>query len=205
MDTLARKEKALIDTAVARLGLAEVYEVVLASSLNCTEEYKALLASVEKAVGTSADPYFKYEACDIEFFRLHKKAKVKLSWVIDIKHAPKFDERAFDQFYTELFGKSMAFIYTIPGRTFDKRRPKVSPYVSVPDEKRVLIEGKDWKEILGTWKDSNKEAFEHLEKITTEFEKLFPSVATDEKTIEAKVARIIECIFLKESFSAVKA
>lgn len=193
---LALQTKYLVETMVTRLGIQDHYEVVLASEFDGTPEYQGILREVEVKAEVSANDYFKHEAADIEFFRRKSSGLIKLSWVLDDSRKTHLDERAFDAFYTSIFGEHISFIYTVSGKRFEKSRRNVSPYVSTPREARVLIADDTWVSKIGEWKHVDPKTYIHLTNIVLAFEELFGRDYAGDLLIEEKIQKIIKrCFF----------
>jgi hypothetical protein len=193
---LALQTKYLVDTMVTRLGIQDHYEVVLASDFDATPEYQSLLREVDGRAGAFGNDYFRHEAADIEFFRRKSSGLIKLSWTLDDFRKTHHDERAFDAFYTSIFGEHVSFIYTVSGKRFEKSRRNVSPYVSTPGEARVLIADDSWVSKIGEWKHVDPKTYIHLTNIVFAFEELFGRDYAEDLLIEEKIQKIINrCFF----------
>lgn len=150
-DTHAKSNKLFSDDVVDRrthdvketmlrvasnMGLVD-FEVMLASDFDTSPEYMEIYQSF----GTDKHEYVKREVADMEWYRKQKGVAIKLGWIIQASETELgFDERVFDREYKATIGECLSFMYLKPGRTFDKSRPKVSPYIHVSNETRILLE-----------------------------------------------------------------
>jgi len=135
VDYQANVAKETLERMAENLRL-ENFEVLLASEFDQTPEYRAIY----ERINTSKHDYVKREVADIEWYRRNKGVTIKLGWIIQATETRLgFDERVFDREYEAIIGKKLSFVYLEPGRTFDKSRPKVSPYIHIPGETRILL------------------------------------------------------------------
>lgn len=132
---LAQQYKTVI-RSVAKIVHAPI-KVVLASSIDKTKAYQKILGSIETQKGA----YVQRELADMLWYRGRRNVRLKLGWLISEKRVKEgFDERLFDQEFARACDGNFSFAYTVPGRTFDRARQRVSPYVSIPGEQRILIQ-----------------------------------------------------------------
>ncbi|MBI2610476.1 hypothetical protein HYW60_00860 [Candidatus Kaiserbacteria bacterium] len=137
--------------------IAEVVGVPLivqrSSSFDASPEYRSLLENVHSEKGE----YVKREMSDILWYRTKHNVSLKLGWLIDPSAKRMgFDERLFDTEFLSHCDTNMDFAYTVSGRTFDRKRSRVSPYVAVPGETRLLFKkGEDaqskYEQGLNNW------------------------------------------------------
>lgn len=170
------------------------YVPLLASSFDKDPKYLKILRSIN----TDDHEYVRREWADIEFLRRHHGLRLKLSWTIGANvREVGFDERLYDLRFRDITGQPMSFVYLLPGRTLDVARPKVSPYISVAGERRILLQhGED---VVGKIKEAQeaqgnqlKGSIKHLAQIVALFEELKGSVKGG--TTEEKVQTIIDMI-----------
>ncbi|KKQ74424.1 MAG: hypothetical protein US96_C0032G0003 [Candidatus Woesebacteria bacterium GW2011_GWB1_38_5b] len=193
VDAMATKMTDVCRRAAQLLRIEGIYLPIKSSEIDTKPEY----LEVFQAIQTEDHEYVRREWADIEYLRRHRNLQLKLSWTIGPKvNKIGFDERLYDLRFREVMGQSMSFVYLWPGRTMDKDRPKVSPYISIPGERRILIQkGEDVaakmreaEEAFGA--DSLKSVKEHLRNIVALFEELHGSVEGD--STAAKVQTIID-------------
>ncbi|MFC1790368.1 hypothetical protein ACFLZP_02720 [Patescibacteria group bacterium] len=175
------------------LGLGHV-QVFLASQLPNDSLRKKLSSQVAKA---KVNEYVKKEVVDIEWFRQTHQVCLKIGWTIQSSEAELGnDERVFDQAHQKTFGKPISFVLLKPGRTFDKSRQKVSPYISIPGEKRLMLTKDEpvkekIKQFSQGWEDDHWGGTrKHLRFITRLFEQLFGSLTG--LSLEEKIGFIIK-------------
>jgi hypothetical protein len=83
--------------------------------------------------------YLRLEVADCLWLRQNYNLKVKMGWTMAKSIAIEGnDERFFDAKIKE-FLPDLNFIHLEPGWTFDPLRPRVSPYISVAGENRLLL------------------------------------------------------------------
>lgn len=122
--------------------------------------------------------YLKHEVADCLFFQETENLRLKLGWTMHkgievIGH----DERFFDQ-EIDKFCPDLSFIHLKSGHTFNKNRPRVSPYLRVKGEKRILLKKNEKvkekiEEAVKEWPDrSLGGAINHLASIVRAFERL---------------------------------
>jgi tyrosyl-tRNA synthetase len=134
----AGETKEILEAIASNLGL-DNFNVVLSSSFDQSPEYKTIL---KKFDGSDKHDYVKHEMADMEWYRSRYDVNLKAGWIISSKDVKiGSDERLFDEEYKRINGDDkLSFIYTKPGRTFDAQRPKVSPYIQIPGENRIILD-----------------------------------------------------------------
>lgn len=178
------------------LGMEAAYMPLRASDIDTSPEYLEILNSIQ----SDDHEYVRREWSDIEYLRRHHDLRMKLSWTIGPKvNKVGFDERLYDLRFREVMGQSMSFIYLLPGRTLDVNRPKVSPYISIQGERRILLQpGEDVSKKFEEAEEAQGEgkmqsAKEHLANIVSLFEGIHGNVLGT--TAEEKVQAIINEAF----------
>ncbi len=184
VDALSRSIKTVSTKIAIKLGLAGVYSNVLSSEIHQSPVFDTLLDAAGDLEGLQMPlgslNYVRTQLADMEYFRQHHRVRLKLSWVVKQKplHKSKgFDERLFDNAYTQVFGELLSYVYTLSGRTFDPEKPRASPYVVTDTSSRVMLwPGEDVRAKLGKLLQrigsTSKEAFEHMCSIVKELETL---------------------------------
>ncbi|MDO8584159.1 MAG: hypothetical protein Q7R83_03200 [bacterium] len=110
--------------------------VRLSSEFDTTADYRAMLATVH----TDKSEYVQRELTDMLWYRKTCGVSLKLGWLIQATEtALGFDERLYDREFRTQCDARMSFAYVAAGRTLDPKRMKVSPYISVADEHRILL------------------------------------------------------------------
>lgn len=196
----AEEQARLFKNLAASVGLADVYQVQLASSIREDPYFQQVLAGLEHI----PDQYVRNQAADVHYFHTRHQAAVKLSWHMPSKKVGK-DERYFDQLYREKANStSMSFIYCPPGRTFQSDRQNVCPYSSIEGEERILMKAgaviPDFEAF--TSKDKHKLATKaHLQEIVNGFESTFLNLQGT--TLKEKIIEIIDMSLQPREFSGV--
>ena len=182
---------------VAQLvGMGEVFTPILASGFHESPDY----LEVYNGIKSDDHEYVRREWADIEFLRRQYGLRVKLSWIVDPKTKKiGFDERLYDRRFREVMGQAMSFLYIWAGRTLDRDRQKASPYISIPGERRIMLQPGECVQAkldeadltYGEGKLTATHA--HLATIVAEFEGLFGTV--NGTTTAEKVQSIIDATF----------
>lgn len=192
IDRLAQNTREALLRMANNLGL-ENFEVILASEFDQAPEYQ----EIYRVLGTGKHDYVRREIADIEWYRQYRGLTLKVGWIIQsLETNLGFDERIFDREYTKEVGKDVSFIYLKAGRTFDKARPKASPYIHISSEQRLLlVRGEDVKLKLATaekiWGDKRLGgAMGYFADIVRLYEKLIESLGRI--SLEDKIEAIID-------------
>ncbi len=112
-------------------------EVRMSSEFDTTIKYKEIFDSIN----TDKGEYMQRELTDILWYRETCNVHLKLGWLLQPKNNGNgFDERVFDKEFCNQCDDKMSFAYTVPGKTLDVKRSKVSPYVSISSESRILFD-----------------------------------------------------------------
>lgn len=192
VDRQANVVKETLKRMAQNLGL-EDFEILLASEFDQTPEYR----DIYKGIDTNKHDYVRREVSDMEWYNRYKGVVVKLGWIIQATETDLgFDERVFDREYKATIGGNLSFVYLKPGRTFDKSRPKVSPYIHIPGEARILLKANE--DVKTKIAEAEKRlgdkhlggARRHLTNIVRLYEKLFGSLGNI--PFEDKIQTIID-------------
>lgn len=168
------------------------FEILVASNAAQLESFQLII----KQLPPLENQYLRQELADIIWLTQNKNLGIKLGWTIDNSIRPSgHDERFFDTKLLSIQKIPVSFIFSGAGRTFDPNRPKASPYISVRDESRLLIEPQEdvsrkFREAevrLGVLSCNGVKR--HLADIVRLFEKLF--VKLPEMTLEEKIQFIL--------------
>jgi len=99
----------------------------------------------DSILAANRDPgYFKQQYSGMAYFEKQENCAVKIGWCFGEKGAKEqFSEAGFDKEFVEAspgneFG-NLKFVYTSPGRTFDKTASRSSPYVSLDPSVRLML------------------------------------------------------------------
>ncbi len=195
VELLARKRRQLFQKMAKNFGFNR-YEVVQASDFDNTDRYKAILNRIPKL----GHEYVRRELTDIEWFRQQKGVVIKMGWIIQAtKTLLGFDERLFDSKYAETLGNNMCFLYVRAGRTFNRRRPKASPYIHLEGENRILLKPDEDVELkFARAEESLKDkhlggARKHLNYILRLYQELVSPLSRG--STEERIAEVISTIF----------
>ena len=189
--TLAKSKQKLTDVCqkiIEQLNLNN-FSIIFASEISLLPSFQQILSELP----VIENQYLRQEIADVIWLSRHENLIAKLGWSLESKPNSKgHDERFFDLEIQKFLDKPVQFIHLEAGRTFDPLRPKVSPYIAVEGENRILLEsGEKVSEKIGV---ANKESLAHLAKIVSLFEKLFGTIDSD--TLPAKIQFIIDKIML---------
>lgn len=176
VDQRAASVRSTLDKVAANLELPD-FHVVLSSEFDSRPEYLGILASFEES---PEHEYVKREMADMEWYKQQHGVALKLGWIIQAKETGLgFDERLFDREYLRLRGPELSFVYAKAGRTFDKSRPKASPYIQIAGERRLVIDPvedaklKIDEAIAALGDETLGGAIKHLNNIVRLYEKLY--------------------------------
>ncbi|MBI5465107.1 hypothetical protein HY946_00665 [Candidatus Gottesmanbacteria bacterium] len=186
IENATTKTKSTLQKVITNFNLTN-FELLLASQISQEPEFQTII--LEKLPKISNE-YLRLEIADSLFFQKRDDLKIKLGWTMqknnrEIGH----DERFFDR-QIKSFCPDLSFVHLKPGRTFNKERQRVSPYLSVNGESRILLEkGEDVRKKINfakkDWPDPNfGGAVRHLANIVRAFEKLngnIPNMSLEEK------------------------
>lgn len=197
VDKKAHEFKELSLKIVKNVGLEGNYEVILASEIDSTPEYKEILAGIPI---NGAHEYARREWADMEYLARKRNTCLKVSWMMPLKKGQthRSDEVFFDEGFKTLFKRPYSFIYNRAALTFDPARLNVSPYTSTPGDKRLFLTVDQDAEVklteFMTVKHKAKEkALAQTETIVTFFERLF-KVGKPEGSLGARVNSIIKAV-----------
>lgn len=192
VDRRAKETREQLLRVFDNLGLGK-FSVLLSSEMDETAEYQ----KIYNQIITDKHEYVRREVADIEWLRRFKNLTLKVGWIIQASETNLgFDERVFDREYQVLMGKPMSFVYLKPGRTFDKSRPKVSPYIHISSETRLLLKpGENVKEKLAAaeqvWGDKHLGGVRgYFTDIVRDYEKLMGTLGNI--SAEEKIQAIID-------------
>lgn len=139
VDKKAHALKELSLKIAKNLGLEGKYEVILASEIDSSPEYK----KIEKNIPADGSPeYARKEWTDMEYLAHTYNTRLKVSWIMPLKKGQKHtaDEVYFDNGFNERFKATpYSFIYNRAALTFDPARLNVCPYSSASGEKRIYL------------------------------------------------------------------
>jgi tyrosyl-tRNA synthetase len=137
VEQVSRQYVALVETVAKGLNIGN-YHVLRASSFNQAGDYREILAGIEgNAELRGLHSYARQELTDIEYFR-RKGMGLKIGWTMGISDS-EYDESFYDRNYRKYVSGDVGFLYIVPGRSFDKKKPRVAPYVDFSPDKRIMI------------------------------------------------------------------
>lgn len=114
------------------------FQILRASNFHGSQEFQNIL----KTLPEMNNEYLRLEIADCLFLKQNHDLKLKVGWTMaKTERVEGNDERFFDTGIKE-FIPDLNFVHLEPGWTMDRNRPRVSPYISVPEEKRILLEKK---------------------------------------------------------------
>jgi hypothetical protein len=110
--------------------------VHLSSEFDSTPEYQSILDGIK----TDKGEYVRRELADMLWYKQQHKVMLKLGWLMQAgEQDVGFDERLYDNEFRVRCDAALSFAYTVPGRTLNRQRSRVSPYISIADENRILF------------------------------------------------------------------
>lgn len=193
IDALAQQTKIKLEKVLKNFEFKD-FTVSMASSFDKTKEYTAILNSLPQ----EAHEYIRREVADIAWYRQERNVSLKLGWVVSDNTGAENgnNETLFDDRFENLFPDLMSFVYFSPGRTFDKSRQRVSPYIVTKGENRLIL--RKGESVESKFKKAEKEfgdkffggARKHLEDVVHAYEKLFGNL--ERMSIEQKLQSILD-------------
>lgn len=166
---------ATINKIIRNFNLSH-FQVIRTSDL---QEVASIRKIFRQELPKMDNQYLQHEVADVLWLNKFHNLKLKLGWAMNLEpEATGHDERFFDQ-EIKKFCTKVEFLHLKPGRTFDKTRSRVSPYISIPEETRLLLqEGQNIQQLLNSVKqtvshDVIKATFRHLCNIVRLHDQLF--------------------------------
>lgn len=111
------------------------FKLICASEIHDKLELKEIMQNLPNL----SNEYLKHEIADSIWFSKTENVLIKIGWALT-KHAKDIghDERFFDKEIAK-FLPNLSFIHLESGKTFNAERLRVSPYLSLKGEKRILL------------------------------------------------------------------
>lgn len=196
VDRIASEYRKVIES-VGRIVGAPL-AVKLSSEFDATPEYGQLLEKVK----TDKVEYVRRELADILWYRWKHRVRLKIGWLIQEEvRGSGFDERLFDDEFLAKCDKRMSFAYTLPGKTFDRHRLRVPPYIAIPGENRILF--KKGEDVRKKYLEADSESFpnqttkgmiEHLTAIMRLWDKLSLTPIPEDDDVLRRVQTVIDLV-----------
>lgn len=137
VEKVSKQYVAVVETITKGLNIGN-YNVLRASSFNKGQDYKGILDGINGNLELKGlHSYARQELADIEYFR-RKGMGMKIGWTMGISDS-EYDESFYDRNYRKYVSGDVGFLYIVPGRSFDKKKPRVAPYVDFNPDKRIMI------------------------------------------------------------------
>ena len=192
---LTDRTKQLCNKIIHTLHLVN-FRIIVHSTISSNPSFQNILTSLP----AMDNQYLRHELADILWLKEHHNLGIKLGWTIDSSPEPSgHDERFFDTELKKHIAIPVAFLHTKSGRTFDKHRQKVSPYISIDGETRLLLDPHEnalekFARALCGWNDPHfGGTTKHIATIARAFEKQCGSISS--RSIPNKAQHIINTIF----------
>ncbi len=137
VNRLATMVQTTIQQVAERLGITNVLPL-RASAFDHGPDYQQII----QRFAAEPNEYIQREWSDIIYLHEHFQLELKISWTVGGQPKPGgYDERLYDLRFAEVAPDyHMSFLYCKPGRTFDVDRQKVSPYITIEGENRLLLD-----------------------------------------------------------------
>ncbi|MBI3887545.1 hypothetical protein HY310_00565 [Candidatus Microgenomates bacterium] len=155
---------------------------------------------IDETLPNFDNAYLKREIADVKFFQKTEHLKLKIGWAMGKNgQIEGHDERFFDEQIIK-FCPDLSLIHLGPGHTFDQNRPRVSPYLSIDNEQRILLNRNECVDekirvAKSVWHDpSLGGAIGHMADIVKLAENLFGKIHGI--TLEEKVQNLINIVIL---------
>lgn len=194
VEKIAGEVIAVMEKIAAHVKIPQL-TIVRSSSFDCLPEYRDILNGIQ----TEKGEYVRRELADMCWYKRRHNLRLKLGWIIQATQAEeRFDERLYDNEYKRLFGNDLSCMYIKAGRTFDTKRPKASPYISVLGEDRVLLRAGEpaWEKCVKAKERRDQYAtgaLNHLAAIVRLYERLVEPLPRGD--VGEKVEAVIHRIF----------
>jgi len=199
VNALTQKSLRVLSSVIRTLRLNK-FELLVHSDIALQEAFTKTL----EAIPAMDNQYVRHEIADITWLVKERNVALKLGWTIDRSPIPGgHDERFFDTKLQKLASLPIRFLYLKAGRTFDKHRQKVSPYISVAGESRIIIDShEDVRGKFGvartSWGDDHFGGTrKHIADIVRLFEKLFGQLPS--LSLEQKIEHILKQVTKEET------
>lgn len=135
VDKLSQRMTETFEHVVKNFKLTS-FEIRKASSMRVESNSNTFFPNLTKL----SNQYLAQEIADVISMVQHDNLALKLGWAIDnALESSGHDERFFDLSMKKFVPRQFSFLFTSAGRTFDKHRQKVSPYISIEGEHRLLL------------------------------------------------------------------
>jgi hypothetical protein len=168
------------------------FQIIQTTLLYLDGEMQAILQQLPAI----SNAYLKHEVADTLWLHQHHNVGVKLGWSMSKEQSAQgHDERFFDSEIRK-FSSDISFIHMKPGRTGNTMRQRVSPYVSIAGEDRLILRnGENAQEKMSRWRrdprnSAAKPLLRHISQIVRLHEKLFASIIA--KSLDEKVQMLID-------------
>jgi hypothetical protein len=179
-----------LDSIIAGFNLNH-FEVIQTTPLNFDERIKKIYRSLPDI----SNDYLKHEIADTLWLNQHHNVGIKLGWAMSTEQTVQgHDERFFDAQIAQ-FSSAVSFLHAKPGRTGNPERQRVSPYVSIAGEERLLLQkGEDAISKIKHWREDQgnvaiKPLLRHISQVIRLHDRLFLSRAP--LSLEEKVQTAI--------------
>ena len=111
------------------------FRILRASTFHQEKSFQEILTRLPQM----ENEYLRLEIADCLFLKHSHNLQIKIGWTMSKEeNICGNDERFFDRAISE-FVPDLSFVHLEPGWTFDIARPRVSPYISVAGEKRLVL------------------------------------------------------------------
>ena len=191
INILADQTFNLIEKIIRNFAFKD-FDIFKASEIHRLKSFQKILSGLPKM----ENEYLRLEIADTLWLKQNKDLKIKLGWSISSeKQVGGNDERFFDVGILQNC-PDISIIHLRAGRTLDPNKPKASPYLSIDNDRRILLvkdENVDQKIKIAfnNWSDKSLGGLiSHLHDIVHCFEKLQGKLPFN--NIEQKVQFILD-------------
>lgn len=132
INLIAQRWRNILHRLIANLGLSN-WEIHMASEISHCKEYRKAFDLV-----SDDNEYVRQELADMMWFWRVLGIRLKVGWALN--GSADSSETAFDQKFQRHVSVPLNFLYLVPGRTFDPKRPRASPYFCENPDARVLLD-----------------------------------------------------------------
>ena len=134
INKIAARTKNVLQKIIRNFNL-NCFQLVCGSEIHAKPELKNIMQNLPDF----PNAYLKHEIADLIWFHKTENVLIKLGWALTAHEcATGHDERFFDRKIARSL-PDLSLIHLEAGRTFNRERLRVSPYLSLAGEKRILL------------------------------------------------------------------
>ncbi|MBI5151833.1 MAG: hypothetical protein HZA34_04735 [Candidatus Pacebacteria bacterium] len=190
IQNITEKTLAVVRTIIQNFRLSH-FECIRTTTLNSNDDIRTIFRNLPDI----SNDYLKHEIADSLWLQKFHHVGIKLGWAMSREqNIEGHDERFFDLNIAK-FCPTMSFIHTKSGRTANPERSRVSPYVSIHGEDRLLLRcGENATKKIFLWRQRHNQTIKpllrQLSQIVRLYDKLFQTHTF--QSFDEKMQHLIE-------------